>query len=176
MRNRSHPLHKIRDQASSGPAPDAQADSPAAPSSDLSMTPPPRPHVTPHSEVSSSPPPASSPSAAARPLRDPALEAGETIPRRRRRTSAHRRRRPGLGAAAAPGTRFARGTRFGSPADVTPPEDGACTTSAARQPSSAGEAQPGPASPSRPNLIAAWPPWRNQSDSTASKIGSRFAV
>src|SRR5580704_16277649 len=40
---------------------------------------------------------------------------------------------------AAPGTRFACGTRFGSPADVTPLDDGALTAWAARQPSSAGE-------------------------------------
>src|SRR5580700_2223536 len=75
---------------------------------------------------------------------------------------------------AAPGTRFACGTRFGSPADVTPADDGALTASAARQPSSAGEvAQPLLGSGSWADLLTAGRPRRNQSDSTASNIGSR---
>src|SRR5208283_4867671 len=49
-----------------------------------------------------------------------------------------------LGAAGSPtdpGTRFARGTRRGRPADVVAPVVGAATVSAARQPASAGECQ-----------------------------------
>src|SRR5215468_3073869 len=85
------------------------------------------------------------------------------------------------GAAAAltpPGTRFAFGTRLGRPARVVPEDTGACATSAACHPSSAGEDQPaelgtwlgtggGQSPPSRPR--------RNQSDSTDSKMGSRFS-
>src|SRR5690349_13161186 len=41
-----------------------------------------------------------------------------------------------------PGTRFAWGTRFGSPTEVVPLETGACATSAASQPASDGEDQP----------------------------------
>src|SRR5215831_4384972 len=78
----------------------------------------------------------------------------------------------------APGTRFAFGTRLGRPAWVVPEDTGACATSAARHPSSAGEDQPaglgawldtgaGQSEPSRPR--------RNQSDSTDSKIGSLFS-
>jgi len=80
-----------------------------------------------------------------------------------------------------PGTRFACGTRTGSPAAVVPPDTGDCATSAARQPSSAGDDQvsagaaevsTGSAAPGRsaPCLLR-----RNQSDSTDSKIGSRFS-
>src|SRR5690242_450940 len=76
-----------------------------------------------------------------------------------------------------PGTRFAFGTRLGRPARVVPEDTGACATSAACHPSSAGEDQPaepdtwldtgaGQSEPSRPR--------RNQSDSTDSKMGSRF--
>src|SRR6266699_4128591 len=85
------------------------------------------------------------------------------------------------GAAAAltpPGTRFAFGTRLGRPARVVPEDTGACATSAACHPSSAGEDQPAEldtwlatgadqSEPSRPR--------RNQSDSTDSKIGSLFS-
>src|SRR6266568_1932421 len=77
--------------------------------------------------------------------------------------------------AAVPGTRFACGTRFGSPAEVSPPEDGVLTASAARQPSSAGEAQPLPTSASWPDRPTDCRPRRNQSDSTASKMGSRLS-
>src|SRR6185437_6628657 len=76
----------------------------------------------------------------------------------------------------APGTRFARGTRLGSPDSVTPPDVGTCAASAARQPSSAGEVQP----PLVLATLATWParlapclPRRNQSDSTDSKMGSQ---
>src|SRR5215813_7004460 len=77
----------------------------------------------------------------------------------------------------APGTRFARGTRLGSPDSVTPPDVGTCAASAARQPSSAGEVQP----PllvlatlfTCPARLAPCLPRRNQSDSTDSKMGSR---
>src|SRR5690349_142698 len=89
--------------------------------------------------------------------------------------------RGGAGAAEAPalpGTRFAIGTRLGRPARVVPEDTGACATPAACHPSSAGEDQPagpgtwlgtgsGQSEPSRPR--------RNQSDSTDSKIGSRFS-
>src|SRR6266704_5767671 len=88
--------------------------------------------------------------------------------------------RAGAGAAAGsspavPGTRFALGTRFGRPADVTPPDEGALTASAARQPSSAGELQLSAFSSSCPGPATACRPRRNQSDSTDSKIGSRFS-
>jgi hypothetical protein len=76
---------------------------------------------------------------------------------------------------AVPGTRFAFGTRFGRPAEVTPPDEGALTTSAARQPSSAGELQLSAFSSSCPEPATACRPRRNQSDSTDSKIGSRFS-
>src|SRR5215468_3967892 len=77
-----------------------------------------------------------------------------------------------------PGTRFAFGTRLGRPAPVVPEDTGACATSAACHPSSAGEdqlaalgtwldARAGQSEPSRPR--------RNQSDSTDSKIGSLFS-
>src|SRR5262249_38529832 len=77
-----------------------------------------------------------------------------------------------------PGTRFALGTRLGSPDSVTPPDVGTCAASAARQPSSAGEVQP----PlllvlatlfTCPARLAPCLPRRNQSDSTDSKMGSR---
>ena len=87
--------------------------------------------------------------------------------------------RAGTGAAAGsspavPGTRFAFGTRFGRPAEVRPPEDGALATAAARQPSSAGEDQLSAFSSSGPEPATACRPRRNQSDSTDSKIGSRL--
>lgn len=97
-----------------------------------------------------------------------------------------------------PGTRFAFGTRTGSPAAVVPPDTGACATSAARQPSSAGEDQvsavsAGSAAVSAGSAavfagsaaVSAATPLagrsttclvrRNQSDSTDSKIGSRLS-
>src|SRR3984885_14991782 len=80
---------------------------------------------------------------------------------------------------AAPGTRFACGTRFGSPADVTPLDDGALTAWAARQPSSAGEeAHPLLCSGSCSVIVGLPParPRRNQSASTASNIGSRCSA
>src|ERR1700761_8541772 len=81
-----------------------------------------------------------------------------------------------------PGTRFARGTRRGRPAEVVVPVVGAATDSAARQPSSAGERHSGWAAwavwapvPLATDGVAAWveSPRRNQSDSRESKIGSR---
>src|SRR5262245_8195435 len=80
-----------------------------------------------------------------------------------------------------PGTRFACGTRLGNPAMVVPPETGACATSAASQPASAGELHsllvvvlPAPVP-----ALAGWSvpclPRRNQSDSTDSKMGSLFS-
>src|ERR1700742_2076105 len=89
-----------------------------------------------------------------------------------------------VGSPTDPGTRLARGTRRGSPADVVAPVLGAATLSAARQPSSAGEECPaasagwvgcGPlpgagAGTSGPVL----PLRRNQSDSSESKIGRRW--
>src|SRR5271166_5743682 len=62
------------------------------------------------------------------------------------RTSSAEREGPPLPLAASgsptdPGTRLARGTRRGRPADVVAPVDGAATVSAARQPASAGECQ-----------------------------------
>src|SRR6185437_8287051 len=80
-----------------------------------------------------------------------------------------------MAAPARPGTRFAFGSRSGSPAEVTPLDTGACATSAARQPSSAGDDQ---ASVGVPESGAS-PPRRlrrNQSDSTDSKIGSRLSA
>ena len=50
-----------------------------------------------------------------------------------------------------PGTRLALGTRFGRPAWVVSPADGAASASAARQPSSAGEFHD--------DWTAAWPTW-----------------
>src|SRR5690348_8199583 len=119
-----------------------------------------------------------------------------------RRSCARAADRAGAGGAGAvavlltvPGTRFAFGTRTGSPAAVVPPDTGACATSAARQPSSAGEDQVSAgaaadsagaaavsagaaadpagspvAGRSTPCLLR-----RNQSDSTDSKIGSRLS-
>src|ERR1700759_3376636 len=81
-----------------------------------------------------------------------------------------------------PGTRFARGTRRGRPAEVVVPVVGAATDSAARQPSSAGECHSGWAAgadwapvPPAADGVGAWveSPRRNQSDSRESKIGSR---
>src|ERR1700759_195196 len=77
-----------------------------------------------------------------------------------------------------PGTRFARGTRRGSPAWVVEPVVGAATVSAARQPSSAGECQAGSSAvPVAAVWVVAWvvPLRRNQSDSSESKIGSRWS-
>src|SRR5271156_335012 len=71
-----------------------------------------------------------------------------------------------------PGTRFALGSRLGSPALVEPLEDGASTASAACQPSSAGEDQRLPAAavgPEEPGVVR---PPLNQCDSTEAKIGS----
>ena len=80
----------------------------------------------------------------------------------------------------APGTRFAFGTRFGSPAEVRPPMRARAATWAARQPSSLGEVQPWRSRASAVSCsgLAAVPatacrPRRNQSDSTDSKMGSR---
>src|SRR5260370_40571578 len=91
--------------------------------------------------------------------------------------------RAGAGADAAgaptpPGTRFAFGTRLGRPARVVPEDTGACPTSAACHPSSAGDDQPAElgswlgagADQSPPSL-----PRRNQSDSTDSKMASRLS-
>src|SRR5215468_1315487 len=84
----------------------------------------------------------------------------------------------GAAALTPPGTRFAIGTRLGRPARVVPEDTGACATSAACHPSSAGEDQPAElgtwlgagaaqSEPSRPR--------RNQSDSTDSKMGNLFS-
>src|SRR5215472_15780437 len=84
----------------------------------------------------------------------------------------------GAGASlAVPGIRLAWGTRLGSPATVVPPEAGATATSAARQPSSDGDDQPPLATRSPWTLghSTVGLPRRNQSDSTASKIGSLFS-
>src|SRR6516164_6641122 len=77
-----------------------------------------------------------------------------------------------------PGTRFALGTRLGRPELVVPEDTGASATSAACQPASAGDNQP--AEPGTgPGTVAVQSvpvrPRRNQSDSTDSKIGSRFS-
>src|SRR6202000_2794175 len=74
-----------------------------------------------------------------------------------------------------PGTRFARGTRFGSPAVVVSPASGDATIRAARYPSSAGEFQVCPAAGAAAEL-SGMPLRRNQSDSRESKIGSRWSV
>src|ERR1700753_1610427 len=79
--------------------------------------------------------------AAARASRTPRWKLASLL----RTSSAEREDPPPLLSAAAagsptdPGTRFARGTRRGSPAVVVSPVLGAATVSAARQPSSAGE-------------------------------------
>src|SRR6266480_1587137 len=85
-----------------------------------------------------------------------------------------------------PGTRFAFGTRLGRPARVVPEVTGAWATSAACHPASAGDDQPAEAGTgatagpdAAPGTVAAQSapcrPRRNQSDSTDSKIGSRFS-
>src|SRR5580693_2942479 len=80
-----------------------------------------------------------------------------------------------------PGTRLALGTRLGSPAWVVSPADGAASARAARQPSSAGEVHDWPAaSPTgAPGagraVLRLLPLRRNQSDSSESKIGSRWS-
>jgi len=72
--------------------------------------------------------------------------------------------------------RFALGTRRGRPATVVPLELGATAASATFQPSSAGEVQlfVGADSPA-PAMSTDGRPRRNQSDSTALKIGSLFS-
>src|SRR5580658_10523622 len=73
----------------------------------------------------------------------------------------------------APGTRFAFGSRLGSPAVVSPLEEGESTIAAAFQPWSAGDDQRFPAAAGKPDgLLGASRPPLNQFDSTASKIGS----
>jgi hypothetical protein len=68
---------------------------------------------------------------------------------------------------------LAFGSRFGSPAVVSPPEDGESTVWAAFQPWSAGDDQPFPVAAVRPEeLLGASRPPLNQFDSTESKIGS----
>src|SRR5450432_598150 len=127
---------------------------------------PPR-HVPPSSSRSGA---SSSPRRAARP---------SLIPRWKfaKRSLVAAAERAGAGTAtgsdpAVPGTRFAFGTRFGRPAGVRPLEEGVLATSAARQPSSAGEVQVLAFSSSCPGPATACRPRRNQSDSTDSKIGS----
>jgi len=112
-------------------------------------------------------------SAAARAFRMPRWKAA----RRSCAWAADRAGTGGGGAAAAltvPGTRFALGTRTGSPAAVVPADTGACATSAACHPASAGDDQvsvgAAVAGRSAPCLLR-----RNQSDSTDSKIGSRVS-
>ena len=82
-----------------------------------------------------------------------------------------------------PGTRLALGVRFGSPAVVVSSDSGAAATRAARYPSSAGEFQVCAAAPAaageaeaEAELSEALPLRRNQSDSSESKIGSRWSV
>jgi hypothetical protein len=73
----------------------------------------------------------------------------------------------------APGSRLAFGSLLGSPAVVSPPEDGESTVSAAFQPWSAGDDQRFAGAALRPKeLLGASRPPLNQFDSTASKIGS----
>src|SRR6185312_2550922 len=75
-----------------------------------------------------------------------------------------------------PGTRFWFGTRLGRPAPVNPADTGACATSAARHPSSDGDDQLAEAgSGAGADRPIERLPRRNQSDSTASKMGSRFS-
>src|SRR6202012_3253447 len=74
-----------------------------------------------------------------------------------------------------PGTRLARGTRFGSPAVVVSPASGDATIRAARHPSSAGEFQVCPAAGAAAEL-SGFPLPRNQSHSRESKMGSRWSV
>src|SRR5882757_3687638 len=89
--------------------------------------------------------------------------------------------RPGTGGTgsagpAPPGTRLALGTRLGSPASVVSANTGARATSAACQPTSAGEDQAASSgSGSEAVRPTGRPPRRNQSDSTDSKIGRRLA-
>src|SRR4029077_20187383 len=91
-----------------------------------------------------------------------------------------------VGVVTPPGTRFAFGTRLGRPARVVPEVTGACATSAACHPASAGDDQPAEAGTGAtagpgtvPDTVAVQSapcrPRRNQSDSTDSKIGSRFS-
>ncbi len=108
-----------------------------------------------------------------------ALEAGEPVPGHRRRPG--RLWLPTGSDEAVPGTRLAFGTRLGSPAVVVPADEGAAAAAAASQPSSAGELQLLPvwagtsasASCDQPTELR---PRRNQSDSTASKMGNRYSV
>src|SRR5207302_6889154 len=72
----------------------------------------------------------------------------------------------------APGIRFAFGDRLGSPAAVSPPEDGESAVCAARQPSSAGDAQPLPAPAVEPDGPGALLLPLNQFDSTVSNTGN----
>ena len=72
----------------------------------------------------------------------------------------------------APGIRFAFGDRLGSPAAVSPLEDGESTVCAARQPSSAGDAQPLPAAAVEPDRPGALLLPLNQFDSTSSNMGN----
>src|SRR5580658_8715376 len=82
-----------------------------------------------------------------------------------------------------PGTRLALGTRLGSPAGVVSPAAGDATTWAARQPSSAGEVHVEAAAgwaacgrvPRTLGPVMLVPLRRNQSDSSESKIGSRWS-
>src|SRR5580700_4150161 len=80
-----------------------------------------------------------------------------------------------------PGTRLALGVRFGSPAVVVSSDAGSAATRAARYPSSAGELQVCPAAAGAAGAAAelelseTLPLRRNQSDSSESKIGSRWS-
>src|SRR5260370_529236 len=86
---------------------------------------------------------------------------------------------PGIvGIVTPPGTRFAFGTRLGRPARVVPEDTGACATSAACHPSSAGDDQPAElGSRPRPGADHSPPrqPRRNQSHSTDSNSPSRLS-
>ena len=74
-----------------------------------------------------------------------------------------------------PGTKFAFGTRVGSPATVIPPDTGAFATCAARQPSSAGDVQSSARVSAGAEPAVPCPRRRNQSDSTDWKIGGWFS-
>ncbi len=97
-------------------------------------------HNTSYNALSPSPPGVSSSCAAARPSRTPRWK----LARRSLVCAAERDCAGDAGEVpplTPPGTRFAWGTRLGNPATVVPAETGACATSAASQPASAGEVQ-----------------------------------
>src|SRR5262249_14774944 len=132
-------------------------------------------HNTSYNVSSPSPPAALSSCAAARPSRTPRWK----LARRSLVCAAERDGAGDAGEVPPPGTRFAWGTRLGNPATVVPPETGACATSAASQPTSAGELQSPVVVVLTAPALTGWSvpclPRRNQSDSTDSKMGSLFS-